>query len=79
MCIRDRSNTRASLGRTSVERLRDRIKGLSVEVQGAALHMSFSAGVTEHRAGETVAETVQRAELALLNAKTGGHNRVVLT
>ena len=41
--------------------------------------MSFSAGVTEHRAGETVAETVQRAEHALLNAKTGGHNRVVLS
>ena len=73
------SNTRASLGRVSVERLRERIKTLPMEVQGAALHMSFSAGVTEHRAGETVAETVQRAEHALLNAKTGGHNRVVLS
>ena len=40
--------------------------------------MSFSAGVTEHRAGESVADTVQRAEQALLNAKAGGHNRVVL-
>jgi diguanylate cyclase (GGDEF)-like protein len=73
------SNTRSSLGRVSVERLHERIKALSVEVQGAALHMSFSAGVTEHRAGETVAETVQRAEQALLSAKTGGHNRVVLS
>lgn len=72
------SNTRASLGRVSLERLRDRIQALPVEVQGAALHMSFSAGVTEHRAGETVAETVQRAEHALVSAKTGGHNRVVL-
>ena len=73
------SNTRSSLGRVSVERLRERIKALPVEVQGAALHMSFSAGVTEHRAGETVAETVQRAEQALLSAKTGGPNRVVLS
>ncbi len=72
------SNTRASLGRISLERLRERIKALQVEAQGVSLHMSFSAGVTEHRAGETVADTVQRAEHALLNAKAGGQSRVVL-
>ncbi|MBC7994812.1 MAG: GGDEF domain-containing protein [Rhizobacter sp.] len=72
------SNTRASLGRVSLERLRERIQALPVELQGAAMHMSFCAGVTEHHAGETVADTVQRAEHALLNAKAGGHNRVVL-
>jgi diguanylate cyclase (GGDEF)-like protein len=38
------SNTRASLGRTSVERLRDRIKGLPVEVQGAATAHEFLGG-----------------------------------
>jgi diguanylate cyclase (GGDEF)-like protein len=72
------SNTRASLARVGLERLRERIKGLSIESPGSALRMSFCAGVTEHRAGETVAETVQRAEHALLNAKAGGQNRVVL-
>jgi diguanylate cyclase (GGDEF)-like protein len=72
------SNTRASLGRVSLERLRERIGALPLEAQGAAMHMSFCAGVTEHRAGETVADTVQRAEHALLNAKAGGQNRVVL-
>ncbi|MET0332717.1 MAG: diguanylate cyclase [Rhizobacter sp.] len=72
------SNTRASLGRTSLERLRDRMKAVAIEAPGAALHLSFSAGVTEHRAGETVADTVHRAEHALLNAKAGGHNKVVM-
>ena len=72
------SDTRASMGRLSIERLRERIQMLPLEAAGEVLHMSFSAGVTEHRAGESVSQTVQRAELALLNAKAGGHNRVVL-
>jgi diguanylate cyclase (GGDEF)-like protein len=72
------SNTRATLGRTSLDRLRERIKGVTIEGQGVSVHVSFSAGVTEHRAGESVAETVQRAEHALLNAKAGGPSRVVL-
>jgi diguanylate cyclase (GGDEF)-like protein len=73
------SNTRASLGRTSLERLRERIKAMAIEVPGAeAFHMSFSAGVAEHRAGETVADTVQRAEHALLNAKASGASRVLV-
>jgi diguanylate cyclase len=73
------SNTRASLGRVSLERLRERIHTMAVEVPDLpALHVSFSAGVTEHRAGETVADTVQRAEHALINAKAAGANRVVL-
>jgi diguanylate cyclase (GGDEF)-like protein len=72
------SNTRASLGRVSMERLHERIKALPLDAQGAALHMGFSAGVTEHRAGETVADTVQRAEQALLAAKADGQSKVVL-
>ncbi|MGY4831212.1 GGDEF domain-containing protein [Sphaerotilaceae bacterium SBD11-9] len=72
------SNTRASLGRVSLERLRDRFRQLPIDAQGGPLYLSFCAGVTEHRAGETVAETVQRAEHALLNAKAGGQSRVVL-
>lgn len=73
------SNTRASLGRVSLERLHERIGNLTVEAQGAPLRMSFYAGVTEHRAGEAVADTVQRAEQALLSAKASGHSSVVLS
>jgi diguanylate cyclase (GGDEF)-like protein len=73
------SDTRASLGRVSVERLRERIQQVGISVPGAAEPMSFCAGVAEHRAGETVTQTVQRAEAALLSAKTAGPNRVVLS
>lgn len=72
------SNTRASLGKSSLERLRERMKAVPIDAQGAVLHLSFCAGVTEHRAGESVADTVKRAEHALLNARAAGHNRVVL-
>lgn len=76
------SDTRASLGRVSLERLRERLRQVAVPVPGALseagpLHLSFSAGVTEHRAGESVADTVQRAQQALASARVGG-NRVVL-
>lgn len=73
------SDTRASLGRASLERLRERIKSLAIEAPGnGSLHLSFSAGLTEHRAGETVADTVQRVEQAFLSAKASGPSRVVL-
>ncbi len=72
------SNTRASLGRNSLERLRERIHNLRIDSASGIVNLSFSAGVTEHRAGETVAQTVHRAEHALLNAKAAGHDRVVL-
>jgi diguanylate cyclase (GGDEF)-like protein len=73
------SNTRASLGRVSLERLRDRMRGLTLELQDSQpLRVSFSAGITEHRAGETVADTVRRAEHALVNAKAAGRSQVVL-
>ena len=38
----------------------------------------FSAGLTEHRAGEAVTDTIARAGQALHSAKTQGRNRVVL-
>ena len=73
------SNTRASLGRTSLERLRERMRAVPIEAPGMPItHLTFSAGISEHRAGETVADTVKRAEHALLTAKASGQNRVVV-
>jgi diguanylate cyclase len=38
----------------------------------------LSAGLAEHHAGETVVQTLERAERALLDAKAQGRNRVSL-
>ena len=73
------SDTRSSLARLSLERLRDRIRNLSADPATPRAHAGFSVGVTEHRAGETVAQTIERAEMALQNAHAAGTNRVVLT
>lgn len=72
------SNTRVSLARLSVERLRERIEALPNEALGAGPHISFTAGVTEHRAGESVAQTVQRAEQGLATARGSTPSRVAL-
>jgi diguanylate cyclase (GGDEF)-like protein len=72
------SDTRASLARLGLERLRERIFAMQIDAQGPPMHVSFSAGVTEHRAGESVAETIARADQALRAAKGAGRNRVVL-
>ena len=71
------SDTRASLARISLERLREAVSELQLDTCSTPLHTSFSVGVTEHRAGETVAQTIERAEHALMNAQVAG-NRVVL-
>ena len=73
------SDTRSSLARQGLERLRDRIRSLSTDPAVPEAHAGFSVGVTEHRAGESVSETIERAELALQNAQAAGSNRLVLT
>jgi diguanylate cyclase (GGDEF)-like protein len=75
------SDTRAPLARGGLERLLGRIAALRVVagVDGAAvLSITLSAGLAEHIAGETVAQTLERAERALLEAKALGRNGVVV-
>jgi len=38
----------------------------------------LSGGLVEHHAGETVAQTIERAEEALAEAQAQGRNRVVV-
>jgi len=73
------SNTRSSLARLSLERLRERVRQVAADPGAPLSRTGFSVGVTEHRAGETVAQTIERAALALQNAQSAGSNRVVLT
>jgi diguanylate cyclase (GGDEF)-like protein len=70
------TDTRAPLGRLGVERLRDRTSRITALLEGAPQAITFCAGLTEHRAGEGLADTLQRAEQALAHAKTQGCDRL---
>lgn len=71
-------DTRASLARLGVDRLRERTGAASLDAGTVRIALHFSAGVVEHLAGESVAEAIGRAERALGAAKTQGRNRVVV-
>ena len=69
-------NTPIAMASTSLERLREHFHANPLVVQGIALPVSFSAGLTEHLRGETVAQTLERADKLCYQAKTLGRNRV---
>lgn len=71
------TSTHAGLARVGMERLRERIAALDVDLGGASCRLTVSAGLTEHRAGESVADALARADRALVDAKAQGRNRVV--
>jgi diguanylate cyclase len=72
------SDTRAALARGGMERLRDRMGALRIVAGGSAVGVATSAGLAEHHAGETVAQTLERADRGLREAQSQGGNRVVL-
>ena len=69
-------NTPIGMATISLERLREHFHANPLEVHGIALSVSFSAGLTEHLRGETVAQTLERADKLCYQAKTLGRNRV---
>ncbi len=69
-------NTPIGMAATSLERLREHFHANPLVVQGIDLPVSFSAGLTEHLRGETVAQTLERADKLCYQAKTLGRNRV---
>jgi diguanylate cyclase (GGDEF)-like protein len=68
-------DTRGAEAQASVMRLLERVRNLP---WATGLPLSFSAGVTEHRQGETVPETVARADRQMYEAKRAGRNTVKL-
>lgn len=70
------SDTRGPLARQAVERLRERVAALRVAAEDRLLQITVSVGVVEHRAGEPLEETIERADRALYAAKAEGRNRV---
>ena len=72
------SDTRAALARGGLERLHQRVGALRILHGSMAVGVTLSAGLAEHHAGENVAQTLERAERALAEAKTLGRDRVVV-
>jgi diguanylate cyclase (GGDEF)-like protein len=70
------TETRGSLGKPAIERLREHIAALRPKGVDSSLQITISAGLTEHRAGEPVSETISRADKAVYVAKSQGRNRV---
>ncbi len=70
------SDVRAPLARGGLERLHQKVSALRIVHGSAAVGISLSAGLAEHHAGETVQQTLQRAEQALDDAKAQGGGRV---
>ena len=60
------------------ERLRQNFANRKLALHGEQLSATVSIGVAEHRAGEDLQQTIDRADSALLQAKQQGRNRVVL-
>ncbi len=58
------------------ERLRSEVRAVRLEGALSAIELSISAGVAEHRPGETLRDLLQRADLALYEAKRTGRDRV---
>ncbi|HEY9027922.1 MAG TPA: diguanylate cyclase [Burkholderiaceae bacterium] len=69
-------NTPIAMASNSLDRLREHFHAHPLVVQGIELPVSFSAGLTEHLRGETVAQTLERADKLCYRAKTLGRNRV---
>ena len=69
-------NTPIDMASNSLERLREHFHANPLVVQGMELPVSFSAGLTEHLRGESVAQTLERADKLCYQAKTLGRNRV---
>jgi diguanylate cyclase (GGDEF)-like protein len=59
------------------ERVRMGIERLAFREVSSALKVSVSIGVAQFRPGETIGQTVTRADEALYTAKSSGRNRVV--
>jgi diguanylate cyclase (GGDEF)-like protein len=72
------SDTRAALARGGLERLQQRLAALRILHGAAAVHVTLSAGMAEHIAGESLERTLERATAALSDAKALGSGRVVV-
>jgi diguanylate cyclase (GGDEF)-like protein len=71
-------DTRVALARGGLERLHQRVAALRILHGSEAVGITLSAGVAEHHAGEDVAQTLERVQHALAEAKAQGSKRIVV-
>jgi len=72
------SDTRASLAKSGLERLQQRIGALHILHGTAPLGVTVCAGLAEHHAGEAVEQTLERALQALREAKNQGREQLAV-
>jgi diguanylate cyclase (GGDEF)-like protein/PAS domain S-box-containing protein len=68
-------NTSEASARKALERFSGYVKRIGYKELGGR-HVTFSAGLIQHRLGETVQDTYKNADKALYEAKTSGRDRI---
>ena len=72
-------DTGMPLARAGMERLREQIAALPIDVGGGQrVSLTVSIGLTGHRRGETLSQTLARADQLLYQAKAEGRNRTCI-
>ncbi len=69
--------TTTEAARVVIDKLRERVAGLPFHFGGRPVSVTFSAGVTEFRKGDSVESVFDRADRALYQAKDAGRNQSI--
>ncbi len=64
--------------RELLDRVRQAVEALEITHSAGVLHLTVSAGLAQHRTGDTIDHTLERADQALYTAKALGRTRVVM-
>jgi diguanylate cyclase len=72
------SDTRAGLARAGLDRLRESVAQARVAATDETMRVTLSSGLAEHHAGETIEQTLSRAEAALNEARANYGSRMVV-
>ena len=73
------NNTSYKTAEQVAERIRTRVNGSPVNVDGLAINMTISQGVTDAKPYDTIESLVGRADDALYQAKNQGRDCVVMS